>query len=107
DEVDLGDGDDAAADAEQVDDREVLAGLRHDALVGGDDEKDDVDAGGPREHVADERLVPGDVDDGQLLPGREAEVGEAEIDGDAAAPLLGKAVRSEEHTSELQSRENL
>src|SRR5690606_3680135 len=92
DEVDLGDGDDAAADTEQVDDREVLAGLGHDALVGGDDEQDDVDAGRAREHVADEGLVARDIDDGELLPGREAEAGEAEVDGDAAALLLDEAV---------------
>src|SRR5690606_5035488 len=82
----------AATDAEEVHDREVLAGLGHDALVGGDDEEHDVDAGGPREHVADERLVAGDVDDGELLSVRPAEVGEAEVDGDAAALLLRQAV---------------
>src|SRR5690606_12600492 len=92
DEVDLGDGDDAVADAEQVDDREVLAGLGHDALIGGDDEQDDVDAGGAREHVADEGFVARDVDDGELLPGREAQAGEAEVDGDATALLLDEAV---------------
>ena len=36
DEVALGEHDDAAADAEELEDREVLAGLRHDALIGGD-----------------------------------------------------------------------
>src|SRR5690606_31307716 len=92
DEVDLGDGDDAAADAEQVDDREVLAGLGHDALVGGGDEQDDVDAGGAREHAADGGRVARDVDDGALLPGREANAGEAEVGRDAAALLLDEAV---------------
>ncbi len=42
-EVGLGERDDAGADAQQVDDVQVLARLGHDALVGGDDEEDDVD----------------------------------------------------------------
>ena len=63
DEVGLGQGDEAAAEAEEVEDREVLAGLRHHPVVGGDDEEREVDAGGAGEHVADQPLVAGDVDE--------------------------------------------
>ena len=51
------------ADAEQPADREVLAGLGHDALVGGDDQQHEVDAAGAGDHRADEALVAGHVDD--------------------------------------------
>ena len=50
-------------DAEQVEDRQVLARLRHDALVGGDDQQREVDAAGAGEHVLDEALVARHVDD--------------------------------------------
>src|SRR5207249_3177229 len=51
DEVNLGDDDDAALDAEQMEDVQVLFGLRHHAVVGGDDEQHAIDAVGAREHV--------------------------------------------------------
>ena len=41
----------------------MLAGLRHDPFVGGDDEQGEVDAAGAGEHVVDEALVAGDVDE--------------------------------------------
>ena len=64
-EIALGERDDAAADAEQREDREVLARLRHHALVGGDDEQREVDAGGAGEHGAHEGLVARHVDDAE------------------------------------------
>ena len=47
---------------------EVLARLRHDAFVGGDEQQGDVDAARAGDHVADEALVAGHVDDRQLVP---------------------------------------
>ena len=41
-EVGLGERNDARADAQQVDDVQMLARLGHDALVGGDDQEHDV-----------------------------------------------------------------
>ena len=79
-------------DAEQVDDREVLAGLRHDAVVGGDHEQHDVDAGGAGDHLPHELLVARDVDDAHRAAARQLEAREAELDGDAALLLLGQAV---------------
>ena len=61
----LGERDDAAADAEQAADVEVLAGLRLDGFVGGDDEEHQVDAADAGEHVLDEALVAGDVDEAE------------------------------------------
>ena len=52
----------------------------------------DVDAADPGEHVLDEALVPGHVDDPDLDPGRRLERREAEIDRDAALLLLGQTI---------------
>ncbi len=91
-EVGLGDDEDAAARAEQMEDVEMLLGLRHHAVVGGDGEEHEVDAVGAGEHVADEALVAGDVDDAGAGAVGEGEVGEAEIDRDAALLFFLEAV---------------
>ena len=91
-QVGLGEGDDAAADAEQAADIEMLAGLRLDGFVGGDHEEHEVDAADAGEHVLDEALVAGDIDEAQAQGGCEFEVREAEIDGDAAAFFFFQAV---------------
>src|SRR3984885_2091270 len=59
-EVGLGDHEDAATRAEQMEDVEMLLGLRHHAVVGRDGEEHEVDAVGAGEHVADEGVVAGD-----------------------------------------------
>ena len=43
----------------------MLARLRLDRFVGGDDEEDEVESGGAGEHVADEAFVAGDVDEAE------------------------------------------
>ena len=90
-EVGLGERDEAAAHAEELEDFEVLAGLGHDRIVGRDDEQREVDAGGPGEHVLDEPLVAGHVHDAQSDVA-EVEVGEPDVDGDAAGLLLREPV---------------
>jgi len=92
DEVALGERDDAVGDAEQVDDRQVLARLRHHAFVGGDDEEREVDAADTGEHVLDEALVAGDVDDAHFVAARQPQPGETEVDRQAARLLLFPAV---------------
>ncbi len=87
DEVGFGDRDDASGDGKEAADIEVLACLRLDGFVGGDDQEDGVDAGGSGEHVLDETLVAGDVDETDV-----AEMSEAEVDGDAAAFFFLKTV---------------
>ena len=91
-EVGLGEGDETPSDVEEVEDGEVLAGLGHDAFVGGDNEEGHVDAADAGEHIADEALVAGNVDDGDFLAGREGEPGEAEVDGHAPFLLLGEPI---------------
>jgi len=70
----------------------VLAGLGLDGFVGRDDEQHQVDAADSGEHVLDETLVPGHVDETEAEGRGEVEVGEAQVDGDAAALLFFEAV---------------
>ena len=79
-------------DPEQPDDREVLVRLRPGAFAGVDDEEEEVDAARPGDHVADEALVPGHVDQGEPATVREVERRVAEVDRDPARLLLGQPV---------------
>ena len=60
-----------------MDNIEMLFGLRHDAVVGGDGEQHQVDAMGARQHVFDETLVARNIDDARRSPVRQIEMGEA------------------------------
>jgi hypothetical protein len=91
-EIRLRDRDNAARDSEQVDDREVLARLRHDAVVGRHHEQHGVDTGCAGYHVPHKLLVSRDVDDTHRAPTRQAQAREAELDRDAALLLLGKSI---------------
>ena len=91
DEIALGQGDDAVTQAEQAQDFQMLACLRHDGIVGGHDEHGQVDAGGAGEHVLDETLVAGHIDDAEAER-RQIENGEADVDGDAAGLLFGQPI---------------
>jgi ceramide glucosyltransferase len=92
DHVGLGEGDDAARNAEQPADVEVLAGLRLDGFIGGDDEEYEIDAADTREHVFHEALMARNIDEAETEGWSELEVGEAKIDGDAAALFFLEAV---------------
>ena len=92
-QIDLGQGDETARETEQFDDGQMLACLRHDAVVGGNDEQDEIDAGRTREHVAHEFLVPGNVDEAEDAAVRGRQVGEAEIDRDPARLLFLQPIR--------------
>src|SRR5689334_7479925 len=69
----------------------MLAGLRLDGFVGGDDHQHQVDAANAGQHVADKALVTWDVYETKTnffsAGSGELQVGKAEIDGDAP-PLL-------------------
>ena len=62
----------------------MLFALRHHAVVGRDGEQHEIDAVRARQHVADEALVAGHVDDAGARAVGQGEVGETEIDRDAA-----------------------
>jgi hypothetical protein len=70
----------------------VLAGLEVDRLVGRDDQEDDVDRRRARDHVLDEPLVAGDVDDADPLAVLEEKGAKPEIDRHLALFFLGQAV---------------
>ena len=62
-EIGLGQHDDAARNAQQPADVEVLARLRHHRFVGGDDQQHAVDAADAGQHRPHEALVAGHVDE--------------------------------------------
>ena len=92
DGVRLRDGDDAAVDAEQAQDREVLVGLRARALRRVDDQQEQVDPRRPCDHRPHEPLVAGDVDERQRRPTRKLEGRVPEVDRDPARALLRQPV---------------
>ena len=93
DQINLRDHEDRVADAEEVKDVEMLDRLRHDPVIGGDGEEHEIDAVGARQHVADESLVPGNVDDARARAVWEIEVREPKVDGDASLLLFLEPVR--------------
>ena len=92
DRVGLRDRDDAALDAEEPEDREVLVRLRTRALRGVDDEQEEVDPRRAGDHRPHEPLVAGDVDERQRAAAGQLERRVAEVDRDPARLLLGEPV---------------
>src|SRR5262245_33173387 len=92
-EVSLGDDENGSLNAEQVEDVEVLFRLGHDAVVSGNGEQSEVDTVRTREHVADEPLMPRNVDDARTTSVGQIEVRKTEIDGDTSFLLFFEAVR--------------
>ena len=88
DQVGLRERDHAAGDPEHVEDLQVLLRLRLPALVGRDDEQHEPDGPDAGEHVADEPLVPGHVDEPDLAAARQRGPRVAEVDRESAALLL-------------------
>ena len=66
DDVGLRDDRDTVADPQRVEQREVLERLGARPVVGGHDEQRGIDLAGADEHVADEPVVAGDVDEVEL-----------------------------------------
>jgi hypothetical protein len=91
-QIGFGQRDDARRDLQEVEDGEVLAGLRHDALVGGDDEQHSVNAAHAREHVFDEVAVAGHVYHADGLAVGQREPREAEVNRHLAFAFFFEAV---------------
>ena len=70
---------------QQLQDGQMLARLRHDAVVCGNDQKCSVDAGGARDHVADELFMPGHVYHAHGGAVRQVKARKTQLDRDAAA----------------------
>ena len=67
--VDLGQRHGAAAQTEQIENLQMLARLRHRPVVGRYDQQHVVDAGCAGQHVVQELLVPGHVDEAEHAAG--------------------------------------
>ncbi len=97
-QVDLGQDDHPALDLQDIEDRQVLAGLGHHAFVCGDHEQRGVDAAHTRQHVLDEVAVTGDIDDadlfsrGSIVRRGERKPGKSQVDGHLALAFLFQAV---------------
>ena len=63
DHIGLADGYRPRRRFQQVQDRQMLAGLRHDAIVGRDHQQRQIDAGDARQHRPDKLLMTGHVDE--------------------------------------------
>src|SRR5213594_204016 len=70
----------------------MLACLRHHGLLRGDDEHHHVDAAHAGEHVLDEFFVSGNIDEADRCRGVEGEMGETDVDRDAALLFLLQAI---------------
>ena len=91
-QIGFGERNEAGGHAQEPADVEMLAGLRHHRLVGRDDEDDEIDAADPGEHVLDEPLVAGHVDEREVDAVDDL-MGEPEVDGDAAGLLFLEPIR--------------
>ena len=90
--IDFGERYDPLLDAENPQDVEVLAGLGHDPVVGGDNEQEGVDPRRPRDHVLDEALVAWHVDQARPPSTREIQLRVPRHDGDTPAVFLFQTV---------------
>ncbi|WEF52431.1 hypothetical protein AFIC_000917 [[Pseudomonas] carboxydohydrogena] len=82
----------AGVDAEQIDDRQMFDGLRHDAVIGGNHQQREIDSGRTGEHVVNEAFVPRHVDKTKNAAPRHRQIGKTEIDRYAARLLFFQAI---------------
>ena len=105
DEIGLGHRDEPRPDVEELQDRDVFGGLRHPALVRGDDEERDLHRADAGEHVLHEAHVTGHVDEPDVGAGGQGREREAEVDREPARLLLrepvGIGARQREHERRL------
>ena len=92
-EIRLGECDHAVTHADQLEDAQVFLALGLPTFGAGDHEDTGVDRADAGQHVAQEPDVAGHVDEADRLAGRQRRMGEAEVDGETPALLLGPAVR--------------
>jgi hypothetical protein len=78
--------DDTLRDTQETADFKMLAGLRHDTFVGGDDEGKDIHPGNSGDHVFDKLFMAGHIDDAETVTARKIKIGKAEFNG--YAPFL-------------------
>lgn len=70
----------------------MLACLRFDAVIGGDDQQREIDPRCSCEHGVDKALMAGNIHEPERLTVRDRKIGEAEIYGDAARLLFLQSI---------------
>ena len=103
-EIGLRENDDAAIDAEQVEDRQMFERLRHNPVIDGDCQKRKIDPACACEHRVNEALVAGNIDEADRLPRSRGHIGEAQVNRDAAGLLILQPVASDARQRFDQSR---
>ncbi len=93
DDVGLRHRDHASLDAQHVEDLQMLLGLRLPPLVGGHHEQDEPHRTDAGEHVRDEALVTGNVDEPHVAAARQFAPGVPEVDRETPPLLLGEPIR--------------
>ena len=93
DQISLGDHHQAAGDLQDIEDSQMLPGLRHDAFIGGHDQQCEVDGAHAGQHVFDKSLVAGNVDDADFPSAGQFHPGETQVNGHFPGFLFGEAVR--------------
>ena len=87
-EIRLGKYEDPLFNVQHLQDLKMLPGLRHHAFIQPDDQKDEVNAADPRQHVLHEFFVARHVDDPDLQAFVVRQARKAEFNGDAPLLLL-------------------
>ena len=75
-QIDFAENDDDVVDSQQLKDCEMLARLRHNAFVSGDDKQGGVDSADAGQHILDEVSVTGDIHNADGFTVRQVEPGE-------------------------------
>ena len=88
----LGEGDDPVRISQPLEHSQVLLGLRHPTVVGGNDEKASVDRADAREHVLDVPGVSRYIDEDQRSARRKRCPRESDVNRQAAAFLLRQSI---------------
>ncbi len=91
-QVALRQGDKPGAEAEQTENLQMLARLRHHRVIRRDDQKRQVQPGRAGEHVSNESLVARDINQGESAT-RQIKRSKSQVDGDAAEFLGGEPIR--------------
>ena len=71
----------------------MLDGLRHHPIIGGDDQPGAIDRRDPGQHVADEALVAGHIDEADHRIRRRLPIGETDVDRDGPRLFPGQTIR--------------
>ena len=92
DQVGLCQRDNASLYVQEIKNGQVFASLRHNALVGGNNQQRRINTAHTREHIFDEAFVTGDIDNADLAPTWQFEPGKAQVYRHAAFFFFRQAI---------------